>query len=74
MGDMAEYAIQQGMDEWMYEGDFDICYRRGKVSRSCGRCSAPGLEWRRFEKKWRLFNSAGKLHVCPNPVAKDAFK
>jgi len=71
MGDAAEDAIQQGMDEWLYEGDFDICYQRDKAPRTCDGCGASGLEWRRSKKKWKLFDSAGNLHVCR---PKDVFK
>jgi len=80
VGDAAEDAIDRGMEEdlyetgdWVYDGDFDICYQLGKASKSCRGCGVTGLVWRRFEKKWRLFDVNDKPHIC-TPDAKAAFK
>ncbi len=65
MGDAADDAIDRGMEEWLYEGDFDICYKKDKISRTCQICGAQGLQWKRHKRKWKLFDSAGEVpHTC----------
>lgn len=68
MGDAADDAIDRAMDEWLYEGDFDICYKVDKTPRTCSSCGASGLQWRRAKKKWQLFYAAGVPHVCSPKV------
>jgi hypothetical protein len=77
MGDMAEDALQQGLDAWV-DGDADWDYAGesgyGPRPRTCRRCHAQNLWWSLSGGKWRLIDSAGNRHVCPNPKAKDVFK
>ena len=77
MGGMAEYYLQQGLDnladdyeEWGYGGEGGY----GPRPKTCRRCHTSNLWWSLFDGKWHLIDSARKPHVCLNPRAKDVFK
>jgi hypothetical protein len=78
MGDMAEYCIQQGLDnyaagdeEWDGYVGGGGC---GPQPKTCRRCGASGLQWGQASGKWKLFGPGGEQHVCSVPAAKKAFK
>jgi hypothetical protein len=77
MGDMAEYCIQQGLDNYAageeeWDGaEGDGCGPRPKT---CQRCHERNLWWSCDNGRYRLIDEAGKIHVCPGPAAKDVFK
>ena len=81
MGDMAEYSLQQGLDNWAY-GDEDWGYSGeggyGPLPKICRRCHASNLWWALSGGKWKLIDSAGNKHVCAasvlNAAAKKVFK
>jgi hypothetical protein len=77
MGDMAEYAVQQGLDNYA-SGDEDwegiVSSGYGPRPKTCRQCHERNLWWDFQAGKYRLIDAAGKLHVCPSPAAKDAFK
>jgi hypothetical protein len=76
MGEAADDAIDRGMDEWLsgeYDdnGDCGVYVLRSKACRNCG---AIDLQWGKEKGKWRLFDTAGTLHVCAVKSAKKVFK
>ena len=77
---MAEYYLQQGLDnladgyeEWGY-GDEGGYGGYGPRPKTCRRCRTSNLWWSLSGDKWRLIDSAGNRHVCPNQSAREAFK
>lgn len=53
--------------------DFDASYHETH-SPTCKFCGKPALEWVDVGGgRWRLYEGM-KLHVCPKPSAKEAFK
>lgn len=72
MGDMADWIIDNGYDEWMDFDpetygmpDFDDAQVfPGPKRFSCKYCHKTGLVWRQFENGWRLTNDDGSIHKC----------
>lgn len=61
MGEMADYH--------MYDYDYDI--DEGFLAqppinklKTCNRCGADGLHWKKFFGKWKLAQPGGSIHVC----------
>ena len=70
MGEFAEMAIQQGLDDEL-SGEFDDEYCGGSSGprpKTCRQCGVTNLYWGWAEKGWRLFDENGTLHSCPRPV------
>ena len=77
MGDMAEYYLQQGLDnladdyeEWGYGGEGSY----GPCLKTCRYCKLTRLHWEIFGGGYRLHDASGKIHVCAPPKAKEVFK
>lgn len=74
MGEAADDAIDRGMDEWL-SGEYDdegYCVIHTQTCRNCG---VVNLQWGCSRGKWKLFDTAGELHVCvPKMAAQKAFK
>lgn len=76
MGEMADFSIEQGLDQgWSPAG-----YRRQALKIAvCDRCRSAAVQWRKNEEnKWRLYDAAWQhprrktpvLHTCaPTPNA-----
>lgn len=63
MGDMADYHLDQLIDEWG-EDYFDYDEPRSPKSIICKFCGMNGLRWKKLpDKKWRLFEKYG-MHTC----------
>ena len=77
MGDMAEHYLQQGLDNYaLGDEDWDGTDSGGygPQPKTCWHCRKRNL-WRAFEAgRYRLVDSAGNLHVCSNPAAREVFK
>jgi hypothetical protein len=39
------------------------------ADKTCQRCGAENLSWRKYERNWRLFEKGGRLHWCNRPTA-----
>ena len=78
MGDMADLAIDQGMDDWLRGDDYEDGEGYGPLPKTCRRCGAANLHWGILGGRYKLHNSAGELHVClaakANAAARKAFK
>jgi len=63
MGDMADWEIDNGIENW--DGFYDDENYPRTSYQTCKYCKARGLHWQQTkEGKWRLFNSLNKLHEC----------
>lgn len=80
MGEAGDDAIDRGMDEWLsseYDdsGDCGVYVLRPKT---CRHCKVSSLEWGISSGRYRLFDSAGNIHVCAtarlNSAARKVFK
>jgi hypothetical protein len=83
MGEMADYNIEQGLDQgWSPVGGY---YRRGRSQplkiAMCNTCKSAAVQWRKNEEnKWRLYDAAWLhprrktpvLHACPPTNAPNA--
>ena len=76
MGEMADLAIQDGMDAWAmdtddefdadsYNPNFTPGIKQWTRYKTCRCCGAEWLHWRKFNGKWRLAIEGGKMHACP---------
>jgi len=81
MGDMADYNVQQGLDNYTYgdeEWDYGGEGGYGPQPKTCRRCKVFGLWWGWKNGRYRLFDSAGNIHVCAaaslNSAARKVFK
>lgn len=80
MGDGADMAIEQGMNEEEYRYDHPYEFEDENADYSpvslkhktvkCQRCNTDGLIWRfdKEEDKWRLFYQNGDKHRCAKLV------
>ena len=86
MGEMAEYAIQEGMDALDYiVEDRNLTDQYGnpinqepaprfRPRKTCRSCGAASLVWGHSTStmRWLLYNTDGTLHECPvNPLPKE---
>ncbi len=69
MGEYADLAIEQGMDEWLSgECEYDDDPMYGVVWKTCRNCGERRLEWGTTNSGWRLFDSEGHRHICKKKV------
>ena len=71
MGEQADYAIQDGMDD-LGHGQDDMLNGANPEPpphslKNCRCCGAGFLHWKLFDGKWRLANTDlnGTMHNCP---------
>lgn len=61
MGEFAEMAIEQGIDE-MLSDDYDDYDE--PLPKICVRCGLADLHWDLHNGGWRLFDDEGVVHSC----------
>ncbi len=74
MGEMADYAIEQGMDMWfahmagqcLEECVYDEPEQRHlpKTKVACRYCKSTKVHWEQKQGRWRLVTDSGALHSC----------
>lgn len=68
MGDMANEALDRMMDTDEWQRHHDPVFVRLITCHCCGQT---GLQWMRYQGKWRLGNNVF-IHDCPvNPLVKN---
>lgn len=55
MGDMADWIIDNGIDELIYDNGGFV---------SCKYCNEDYLHWENIDGKWRLANEKCVIHKC----------
>ena len=66
MGDMADWIIENGIDDCVY--DLDLHDGFEMRSKRCKYCGKDGFVWinqgTKKSPRWRLMTKTGKLHSC----------
>ena len=67
MGDIADWIIDNMMDDWEDGG------RCAPQPKTCMRCGHSGCTWVHTGERWALQEWNGRLHVCDTAASPDEF-